>query len=417
MRWPLLFALTVLPPSDVHADGLDTTFLRRLGVEVSGVPGWMIAADSYEKKWLKGRFCTAVGVALRYTPAPCDSDDYAADYNYPTIIAGVKYNMNHGVTMHRERDPDWGLLEPVDYTSRLGNIVTVYGAFERPVMSVGRWTADYTLAFGVGYSRSKYNTRDAIDHELIGSRWLIYFGAGVHATYRVSRSWGVRAGMEFYHHSNGALNRPNKGANVVAPSFAVVYEPHRAGWREDGKGVVPGPMRPYSFLEVAVGMGGKTLNEEWQLTQFRTVPGEPGYRTSRFKLYAAWSGRMAVMRRYARRWATGVGADVFYGTYASRVAEIDEKDGLTVRHSPWSVGVSVNHRAYFHRLSLEMAVGYYLFRHAGDNARQVETRYYERIGLHYSLPILKGITMGIDVKAHKTKADLTEIVIAKPFRL
>lgn len=40
------------------------------------------------------------------------------------------------------------------------------------------------------------------------------------------------------------------------------------------------------------------------------------------------------MRRYARRWATGVGADVFYGTYASRVAEIDEKDGLTVRHSP-----------------------------------------------------------------------------------
>lgn len=123
------------------------------------------------------------------------------------------------------------------------------------------------------------------------------------------------------------------------------------------------------------------------------------------------------MRRYARRWATGVGADVFYGTYASRVAEIDEKDGLTVRHSPWSVGVSVNHRAYFHRLSLEMAVGYYLFRHAGDNARQVETRYYERIGLHYSLPILKGITMGIDVKAHKTKADLTEIVIAKPFRL
>lgn len=81
------------------------------------------------------------------------------------------------------------------------------------------------------------------------------------------------------------------------------------------------------------------------------------------------------------------------------------------------MGVSVNHLAYFHRLSLEMAVGYYLFRHAGDNARQVETRYYERIGLHYSLPILKGITMGIDVKAHKTKADLTEIVIAKPFRL
>lgn len=197
MRWPLLFALTVLSPLAVHADGLDTTFLRRLGVEVSGVPGWMIAADSYERKWLKGRFCTAVGVALRYTPAPCDSDDYAADYNYPTIIAGVKYNMNHGVTMHRERDSDWGLLEPVDYTSRLGNIVTVYGAFERPVVSVGRWTADYTLAFGVGYSRSKYNTRDAIDNELIGSRWLIYFGAGLHATYRVSRSWGCAPAWNF----------------------------------------------------------------------------------------------------------------------------------------------------------------------------------------------------------------------------
>ncbi len=48
-----------------------------------------------------------------------------------------------------------------------------------------------------------------------------------------------------------------------------------------------------------------------------------------------------------------------------------------------------------------MALGVYLYRHMGASAKEIEKPYYERIG----------------IKAHLTKADLTEIVISLPFRL
>ncbi len=417
MKTTILALLGLLVAISAHASDGDSTRLHRFGVELSGMSGSVIAADSYEKKWLKGKRSAAFGVALRYASLPQDSDAYAEDFGHPVLIGGLKYGLNHGVTMHREQDPDWGQLVPVDYTSRMGNILTLYAAFERPLLRTRRWQADYTFSFGTGWSRSKYNTRDAIDNELIGSRWLIYFGAALHATYHFSADWGLRAGIEFYHHSNGALNRPNKGANVVAPSLAVVYEPFYESLVRARRQDRHQPFRRFSFVEVALGLGGKTLNEDWQLTQFQTAPSDPSYRTSHFRVYPTYSLQLSFLRRYARRWASGAGVDLFYGPYASRVEDIDLQQGHQLKHSPWSVGVAARHRVYYHHLSLDMSLGYYLYRHMGDNARLVETPYYERIGLHYSFPSLHHLTIGIDVKAHKTKADYTEIVVSYPFSM
>ena len=44
-------------------------------------------------------------------------------------------------------------------------------------------------------------------------------------------------------------------------------------------------------------------------------------------------------------------------------------------------------------------------------------RYYERIGLHYTLPRTGGIKVGANVKAHLTKADFTELVVTVPISI
>lgn len=401
----------------LQADTTTTPKPTHWGWEVAAVPGWVIAADPYEKKWLKGKFAMALKAGVRYAPLPQDSDAYAEDYGYPVLTAGLMYGMNHGVTMHRDEDPAWGQLVPVDYTSHMGNTLTLYTAFERPFFRNRRWQADYTLSAGVGYTPSKYNTTDAIDNELIGSHWLIYFGAGLHASYHFSPRWALRVGLEFYHHSNGALARPNKGANVVAPSLALVYEPYYEALTDHHRHAPLPPFHKYNFIELALGIGAKTLNEEWQLTQFQTPPSNPNYRTSHFRLYPSVSFQTAFLRRYARRWASGGGIDIFYGSYAQRVEEIDRMQGNDVKHSPWSIGLSAKHRVYFHNLALHLSLGYYLYRHMGHNAKQVETPYYEHIGLHYSFPSLGHLTVGIDVKAHKTKADYTELVVAYPITI
>lgn len=113
----------------------------------------------------------------------------------------------------------------------------------------------------------------------------------------------------------------------------------------------------------------------------------------------------------------GIGIDAFYGTYASHIKEMDEAAGATVKHSPFSLGIAGKHEVFWHQFSLSMSLGVYLYRHMGSSAKEMETPYYERIGLHYTFARLGGLQLGMNVKAHKTKADFTEISIGYPVRL
>ena len=412
-RRGLLFLL-LLTTAVQAATGSDT--LRHVGYTRHAGPAWQIATDAYERKWLRDRQAFSVGFEVNRHTLPADSDAFARDYGYPTLSLGAEFNLNHGVTMHRTADPAWGKAQMVDYDSHLGDIISVYGAFERPLWRSRRWQLAYLLRAGIGYGPHKYNRHNNIDNELIGSRYTIYIGGGLTATWQFSRDWALQAGLLYGHHSNGALNRPNKGENHVGPLVGVRYAPsHQAA----APASVPAaqPFTPYWYANLRLGVGGKTLLEDWQLTQFGTDPEAPRYRTDKFRFYMAYSAQVDLMWRYARRWASGIGADISYGTYADRVRDLDEAAGRSLPHSPWSFGLGLRHEAYYHRLSLDMALGVYLYRHMGASAKEIEKPYYERIGIFYTIPRLHHLRVGCSVKAHLTKADLTEIVISLPFRL
>ena len=381
--------------------------------------------DKWQKKWQKNTNTIAFAIEANYAALPQDNDDFAIDYNYPTLDFGLKFNLND-VTMHRSPDEAWGMAEEVDYDSKLGNIATLYANFTRPLYRSNRWMFDYMLGTGIGYGKHKYSRGNNIDNELTGSRFLIYFTGGLHATYRFADDWGMMGGIEFYHHSNGALNRPNKGVNIVGPVVGLRYMPY---WKElDNKEMGSkelGSKEAFQkrfYANFTLGVGGKTLNEDWQLTQFQTPPDSPDYRTDRFHFYMAYSLQTDVMYRYARRWASGIGADLFYGTYADRVREIENSQhpSSNTQHStisPWSFGLALKHQVYYHNLSVAMSLGYYLYRHMGSNAKENEQPYYERIGVHYTIPSLRNLTVGFNIKAHLTKADLTELVVSYPIDL
>lgn len=390
--------------------------LRHVGWTFMAGPAWQIAMDEYEQKWLHGKRAFSIGGEINYSALPNDSDAFAQDYGYPTLSVGAKLSLNNGVTMRRVADEAWGKAQMVDYDSHLGDILSVYGAFARPLLRSGRWRIDYVLRAGIGYGPHKYNTHNNIDNELIGSRFTIYMGGGVVASWLFADEWSIKAGLLYGHHSNGALNRPNKGENHVGPMVGLSYTPYERVQRKQVQADTQ-PFHRYWYGNVRLGFGGKTLLEDWHLTQFGTEPGAPRYRTDKFCLYAAYSAQMDLMYRYARRWASGIGVDVFYGSYYKRVRKLDEAAGNNVSHSPWSVGIAARHEAYYHRLSVDMAVGLYLFRQMGYNAKEIEKPYYERIGLFYTFPKMNHIKLGCSVKAHLTKADYTELIVSVPFRI
>jgi len=412
--------------------------LSHWGISTSVSPGWLIVLDKYQKKYKKNSSTTSFQIQLDYTPQPADANPFAEDYDYPTFGFGLKLNRND-VTMHRSARDSWGMAEEVDYDSRMGNIFTAYTTFTRPFLMWPQHTApaerkfeiDYMIGTGISYAKHKYNSANNVDNELIGSRFLIYFTAGTHATWHLSPSWALTGGIEFYHHSNGALNRPNKGANFWGPVIGVKYrstlkDSPNKGSLEEAKDYKDEVENKYNDFKkgwewnLSLGVGAKTLQEDWQITQFNTPPDSSRYRTSRFHVYAAYSLQADLMYRYARRWASGIGIDAFYGTYADRVREIENADLLHVSEgrkvSPWSMGLALKHTAYYGNVSLRMSFGYYLYRHMGSHAKIIEKPFYERIGLHYTFPQLGGLTIGGCVKAHFTKADFTELILTYPIQ-
>lgn len=407
-----------------------------VGMELSIIPGKVLSMDRYERQWLKENGTVSAEASLIYRPK---DDGFAHDYNHPTFTAGIRFSWNHATKMHRDASPDWGQLVPVDYVSQLGNVVTVFGMFNRPLVNRRRWLVEYHLGMGVGYSHSKYNKVDGIDNELIGSRWLIYFSGGLSTTYFLTSEVGVKAGLNFSHHSNGGMNRPNKGTNALGPMLGIVVRRQDAfskseAYPSEGESRSSGSAEIYPsgiencdsrhenrpskwFAEVTVGVGGKTLAEEWQVTQFGTPSEAPDYRTDQFRFFMAYSLQADVMCRYARRWASGLGFDVFYGGYAGRVGDLNRAAGYTQNVSPWSLAVAAKHEVFYGNLSVRMGIGVYLYRRMGELVKPLEQPYYERIGVHYAFPRLGGFSVGFSVNAHRTKADFTELQLSMPFRL
>ena len=414
MRTAILILLSTLS-INVTAEVNDSLSIAKMGIEFRYIPAQTLTLDKEPRIWTKTKDTHSWAAQINVTPT---KNAYAHDYNYPAFSFGLRYHLNHGTTMHRD-DP-WGEAQPVNYTSKLGNFLTLYGTFNRPLYRNKHWQWGYYLGTGIAYTSLKYNQKNDIDNEYIGSHLNIYFNAGLYGQVKIAKEWSVKGGLDFAHHSNGAMARPNKGANYFGPFVGLVYEPQQATSPIAKRNTeATQPFQKYWFTEFTLGLGGKTLLEEWLQTQFNTPQGQPDYRKEHFTYYGAYSFHTHLLYRYARRWASGVGVGLFYGEYAHRIARMDKENGHTdEKHSPWSASIEARHEVYYGNVSVRLTLGYYLYRHMGYSANHgLEYPYHEQVGVFYSFPKLKGLTLGFSVNAHATKADFTELQLSIPVRL
>ena len=414
MRTAILILLSTLS-INVTAEVNDSLSIAKMGIEFRYIPAQTLTLDKEPRIWTKTKDTHSWAAQINVTPT---KNAYAHDYNYPTFSFGLRYHLNHGTTMHRD-DP-WGEAQPVNYTSKLGNFLTLYGTFNRPLYRSKHWQWGYYLGTGIAYTSLKYNQKNDIDNEYIGSHLNIYFNAGLYGQVKIAKEWSVKGGLDFAHHSNGAMARPNKGANYFGPFVGLVYEPQQVTSPITKRNTeATQPFQKYWFTEFTLGLGGKTLLEEWLQTQFNTPQGQPDYRKEHFTYYGAYSFHTHILYRYARRWASGIGVGLFYGEYAHRIARMDKENGHTdEKHSPWSASIEARHEVYYGNVSVRVTLGYYLYRHMGYSANHgLEYPYHEQVGVFYSFPKLKGLTLGFSVNAHATKADFTELQLSIPVRL
>jgi hypothetical protein len=135
--------------------------------------------------------------------------------------------------------------------------------------------------------------------------------------------------------------------------------------------------------------------------------GKDGYRLCHYHLIST-----DLMFRYARRYASGVGIDALYEPY-NRDIEIQNAKADRSNLSLWSFGVAAKHEVFFRRISMQVALGWYLSRPLNKYSNTTEEYpFYERIGLRYTLPLLSNsLYVGYNIYAHLTKAYGTELIL------
>lgn len=337
---------------------------------------------------------------------------YASDFNYPAFTFGLLVSDFNKV---RLRYNPRG-TRPIDYDSRCGTSFTAYASIRRAFFRTrSGWSADYRFSNGIGYNTHIYNRYNNVDNILLGSRLAVYFDVAFALNYRY-RQYEFFVGPEFRHLSNGGVMRPNKGINKAGIGVGIRYhlQPHDSiSFKRIHKPF--DEKRMYVNIAYSSGLRGSqgewlydANNYIWKDNDVENVKyGKDGYRLCHYHLVST-----DLMFRYARRYASGIGIDALYEPY-NRDVEIQNPKADRSDMPKWSFGIAAKHEVFFRRISMQVALGWYLSRPFNDFSNTAdEYPFYERVGLRYDLPWLdNSISVGYNIYAHLTKAYGTELVI------
>lgn len=401
-------ALTLLPclylcPSRTSAQAIEAGYAKG---DILKIGQWLNLEGG-----LKQQDAQSFWLGYVYQTSDKENCGYASDFNYPTFTFGLLVADFNKVTFRYNPHG----TRPIDYDSRCGTSYALYASIRRSFFRTrSGWSADYRFSNGIGYNTHIYNRYTNVDNIMLGSRLSVYFDAAIALNYRY-RQYEIFVSPEFRHLSNGGLVRPNKGINKVGVGGGIRYylQPYdsisfrRTRTPFEGK-------RLYLNLTYATGLRasqGEWLydnnNYIWNTNDVDNIKyGKDGYRLCYYHLIST-----DLMYRYARRYASGIGLDVLYEPYNLDIET--QVPGNRPNQVLWSFGLAAKHEVFYHRLSMKMALGWYLSRPFNEYSHtDEEYPFYERIGLRYNLPILKDcISIGYNIYAHLTKAYGTEVVI------
>lgn len=401
----LTILITLLPAAAAGQTTHHTDSLKRASRSsrwsVGATGGWahLLAGDEFARQFVKSHNTSFYSLEADYRALPKDSSRYDELFGYPSISAGFILGNYSRIRLEHEWYPG---------VCGVGYIFAARAAFKRDVVNAGRFSLGYSLENGLGWCTRPYDGKTNHMNEFIGSPLSIYFGMGIYGRLRLTRQWELSIATEFKHFSNGALDRPNKGANTLGISAGARYYLQPV---EERRRVLPRDVfSPYVFFDLSAGWDAETLLGEWFESAYYAKPGEPGYRTNDFRIYSSVSTHASVMARYSRKFASGIGLDYTYVPHTDALKSVDENEKYQYdKYSHHVLGIALRHEVYYKRMSMPISLGYYLYRKAGRMAEVHEKPYYETIGIRYYFNKDRNIYIGYHVKAHLLKAQYMEL--------
>jgi hypothetical protein len=306
------------------------------------------------------------GVTLRMTWQTESPYLYSSIYNNP--VYGIGY---YSSTFHNDK---------------IGRPNALYGFARIPWYRGKKWNFSYELGFGLSYNFNPYNDSVNTENLMIGSYRNAFIHLNANAEYQFTDRFQMGVGIGFKHFSNGSLQQPNAGINLIPGSLYAVYTFDKR--KPDYSKTEVAPFQQNHHFQVVVAPGSKSYE----------------YNDKNY-LVGTMSFQYLYQVGYKARW--GAGLDVFYkGSGPDRV----EGSETNFQKSMSYALTGTYDWVLTERLWVNVALGIYLKRHYNN---EEFTPYYERVSPRYRFS--KHMFAGIGIKAHKASADYIEFTLGYDF--
>lgn len=354
-------------------------------------------------------------LALGIQTEPSDSSIYNQLFGYPTIYVGASV-------------ASMGDFQFYDKT-KFPNLYSLFGSFERSLFRGNYCSLGYHLDFGATYNPATYDPTNGEGNNWLSSPFMAYFGAGVFAKLHLGKRWEVGADVAFRHYSNGRLRLPNEALNAIGGGIFAHYrlsEYDPAKYKNHNLKLTDFTKRMQ--YTIAIGGGAHTCQAEWNQYAFDHSKADKPARfptkeeAASLKAHPKLSLSFDATYRYALRYATGLGVEMFYSSNMEHLKAADtvlygeEAVANSPGYAPISVGVAVVQEVYWHNFAVHIAIGAYPYRHKGVNDKELNEKYsdrergwhYEKAGFRYYFPKLGDTFVGFAIKSHSIKAEYLE---------
>lgn len=285
----------------------------------------------------------------------------------------------------------------------VGNIYSVYGYMDRPLITAGGFSFGYSGELGLGFMfNRRYDPETNPWNVLISTPVNVHVSLGLQAQYAVSPRFDVGIGLFFNHHSNGALSFPNYGINSFELAMRVGMKAPRSEEDLHREPQDDGFRRGFQF---AVQVSGGIMSND--AAYQKNIEENGAWVNDR---YFKYSFEANAFYRYARSLASGLGLDVFVTPFCDKIAE---SDGTGRKYNPVSCGISLLQEFSYRDFSLMLGVGRYFVHNDGLEMGQ---NLYQLVTLKYYFPKVADMYLGIVLKAHRFRAaESVQLCLGKRF--
>lgn len=309
------------------------------------------------------------------------------------------------------KHPEMGVGLQVDFLETvkaangpgMGNIYSLYGYIDRPLIVYRGFSFGYSGEFGLGFMfRNRYDPVSNPWNVVISSPVNAHISLGLQAQYAVSPRYDAGIGFFFNHHSNGAVTFPNYGLNAFELALKLGVKTPRSMMDSPRERVDDGFKTGFQFeVQVSSGIMCNEANFWKQLEENNQWVNDR---------YFKYSFEVSALYRYCRTHATGVGLDLFITPFCDRIAECDGRGNT---YDPFSYGVSILHSLNYKNFSTMVGLGRYFHHNDGLALNKI---LYQLVTVKYYFPQFGDMFAGIALKAHKFKAaESIQFCIGKRF--